>query len=96
MENIQFQQMVCVCVCVCGTWYPQTCKFLKLKHHHIHLLYGKSIIERTTRYVKDRTECFDDYYPCRNERRCKLEYILNWFRMFVDMYNRTIPSSAVK
>jgi hypothetical protein len=54
MENIQFQQMVCVCVCVCGTWYPQTCKFLKLKHHHIHLLYGKSIIERTTRYVKDR------------------------------------------
>ena len=91
MENIQFQQMVC------GTWYPQTCKFLKLKHHHIHLPYGKSIIERTIQYVKGRTECFDDYYPCRNERRrCKLEYILNWFSMFVDMYNRTIPSSAVK
>jgi hypothetical protein len=34
MENIQFQQMVCVC----GTWYPQTCKFLKLKHHHVPLL----------------------------------------------------------
>ncbi|HZA69751.1 MAG TPA: hypothetical protein VE548_08615 [Nitrososphaeraceae archaeon] len=46
MENIQFQQMVC------GTWYPQTCKFLKLKHHHIHLPYGKSIIERTIQYVK--------------------------------------------
>jgi putative transposase len=32
---------------VCDTWYPQTYKFLKLKHHHIHLPYGKSIIERT-------------------------------------------------
>ena len=89
--KIQFQQMVC------GTWYPQTYKFLKLKHHHIHLPYGKSVIERTIQYVKHRTESFEDYFPCRNERRiCKLEYILNWFRMFVDMYNRTIPSSAVK
>jgi putative transposase len=91
MENIQFQQMVC------GTWYLQTYKFLKLKHHHIHLPYGKSVIERTIQYVKHRTESFEDYFPCRNERRiCKLEYILNWFRMFIDMYNRTIPSSAVK
>jgi putative transposase len=91
MENIQFQQMVC------GTWYPQTYKFLKLKHHHIHLPYGKSVIERTIQYVKHRIESFEDYFPCRNERRiCKLEYILNWFRMFIDMYNRTILSSAVK
>jgi putative transposase len=89
MENIQFQQMVC------DTGYPQTYKFLKLKHHHIHLPYGKSIIGRTIQYVKHRTESFEDYFPCRNER-CKLEYILNWFRMFIDMYNRTIPSSAVK
>jgi len=29
-----------------GTWYPQACKFLKLKHH-LHSSYGKSIIERT-------------------------------------------------
>ena len=28
-----------------STWYPQACKFLKLKHH-IHLPYEKSIIER--------------------------------------------------
>ena len=35
-----------------ATWYPQTCKFLKLKHH-IHLLYEKSIIERTIQYVKE-------------------------------------------
>lgn len=60
------------------TWYPQACKFLKLKHH-VHSFYEKSIIERTIQYVKDRTESFDDYFPCRKERSCKLEHILNWF-----------------
>jgi putative transposase len=81
-----------------GTWYPQACKFLKLKHH-IHLPCEKSIIiERTIQYVKDRTESFDDYFPCRSERRrCKLEHILNWFKMlFVDMHNRGIIYTHVK
>ena len=49
-----------------GTWYPQACRFLKLRHHHTHLLthsyyYEKSIIiERTIQYTKkiDRTEMF--------------------------------------
>jgi transposase-like protein len=43
-----------------GTWYPQACKFLKLKHH-IHLPYEKNIIERTIQYIKDRTESFDAF-----------------------------------
>ena len=38
-----------------GTWYPsihpQACKFLKLKHHHIHSSFEKSIIQRTIQYV---------------------------------------------
>ena len=29
--------------------------------HHL----KKSIVERAIEYVKDRTENFDDYYPCR-------------------------------
>ena len=78
-----------------GTWYPQTCKFLRLKHH-VHSFYEKSIIERTIQYVKDRTESFDDYFPCRKERSCKLEHILNWFSMFIDMHNRMITHYAVK
>ena len=45
-------------------WYPQACRFLKL-NHHIHSSYEKSIIERTMQYIKDRTEGFDDYFPCR-------------------------------
>jgi putative transposase len=73
-----------------GTWYPQACKFLKIKHH-IHSSYEKSVIERTIQYIKDRTESFDDYFPCRKETRsCKLEHVLNWFNMFIDMHNRMI------
>ena len=34
-----------------GSWYPQACKFLKLKHH-LHSLYEKSIIERTMQYKR--------------------------------------------
>ena len=44
-----------------GTWYPQACRFLKLRHH-IHSYYERSIIERTIQYIKDRTECFDDLF----------------------------------
>jgi len=50
-----------------GTWYPQACKFLKLEHH-LHSKFEKSIIERTIQYIKDRTECFDDYFPCRKNK----------------------------
>ena len=38
-----------------GTWYPQACRFLKLRHH-IRSPYEKNIIERTVQYIKDRTE----------------------------------------
>jgi len=58
-----------------GTWYPQTCRFLKLKHHHLHSLYEKSmIIERKIQYFKDRTESFDDYFPCMKEGRKDVNY----------------------
>ena len=46
-----------------GTWYPQACRFLKIKHH-LHSSYEKSVIERTIQSIKDRTESFDDYFPC--------------------------------
>jgi putative transposase len=40
----------------------------KLKHH-IHLPDEKSIVIESTiiQYVKDRTQSFDDYFPCRSE-----------------------------
>jgi len=37
-----------------GTWYPQACRFLKVKHH-LHSPLEKSLIERKIQYIKDRT-----------------------------------------
>jgi len=65
-----------------GTWYPQACEFLKMDHH-IHSSLEKSLIERKMQYIKDRTECFDDYFPCR-----KLKHVRNWLNLFVDYHNK--------
>jgi len=60
-----------------GTWYPQACKFLKLEPS----TFEKSIIVRTIQYIKDRTESFDDYFPC-GKYNCKLEHVINWMNLF--------------
>jgi putative transposase len=70
-----------------GTWYPQACNFLGLVHR-LHSPFEMSIIERVIQYFKDRTECFDDYYPCIKVR-CNLSHVYNWIRLFVFMYDRT-------
>ena len=69
-----------------GTWYPQACEFLTMDHH-IHSPLEKSLIERTMQYIKDRTECFDDYFPCKLEN-CKLNHVRNWLNLFVDYHNK--------
>jgi putative transposase len=71
-----------------GTWYPQAYRFLELQHH-IHFPYEKSIIERTIQYIKDRTEGFDDYFPCRKSK-CKLQHIKKWFDLFVSHHNNLL------
>ncbi len=69
-----------------GTWYPQACRFLKLKHH-VHSPLEKSLIERTIQYIKNRTESFDDYFPCKLEN-CKLKHVINWMNLFVEYHNK--------
>ncbi len=71
-----------------GTWYPMACRLLKLKHH-LHSSFEKSLVERTMQYIKDRTECFDDYFPCRKEN-CKLKHVWNWLNLFVRYYNKEV------
>jgi putative transposase len=73
-----------------GTGYPQACRFLNIEHH-LHSHFEKSIIERTIQYIKDRAECFDDYFPCRKQR-CKLNHVKQWMNMFAYYYNREIIS----
>jgi putative transposase len=71
-----------------GTWYPMACRFLNL-NHHIHSPLEKSLIERTMQYIKDRTESFDDYFPCRT-KNCKLKHVKRWLRFFGDYHNGEI------
>ena len=47
-----------------GTWYPQACEFLKMDHHIHSPLWRKALLEEQCS-IKDRTECFDDYFPCK-------------------------------
>jgi len=74
-----------------GIWYPQACQFLDVEHHHhIHSSFEKSIIiERTIQYIKDRTEGFDDYFPC-GKKKYKLKHVINWFNLFIDKHNKEI------
>ena len=73
-----------------GTWYPEACKILRLKHY-LHSPSEKSLIERIMQYFKDRIESFDDYYPCNSKRRdCNNSHVYNWVELFVSMYNNII------
>src|SRR5688572_11535439 len=73
-----------------GTWHPEACKVLNVKHY-LHSPLGKRLIERVIQYCKDRTESFDDYYPCNSKRRdCDNSHVYNWVELFVSMYNNTI------
>jgi regulatory protein YycH of two-component signal transduction system YycFG len=62
--------------------------------HHLHSSDKKGIIERTILYINDRTEWFDDYFLC-TKARCKLQHIINWLSLFVNMHNKEIEKKIV-
>ena len=62
-------------------WYSDACRWLRLKHQ----VYGtelKNIMERFIQQIKDRTECFDDHFPCRKEK-CNRQHVWNWLKSFI-------------
>ena len=71
-----------------GTWYPQACRFLKI-NHHLHSALEKSVIERTMQYIKDRTEGFDDYFPCM-KKGWKVKHVKQWLNLFAEYYNKEL------
>ncbi|MEM3040638.1 MAG: hypothetical protein QXG97_01260 [Nitrososphaerota archaeon] len=38
-------------------------------------------MERAIQTLKDRTECFDDHYPCRR-KNCILDHVWRWLSLF--------------
>jgi len=68
-----------------GTWYPESCNVIGLKHH-LHLLLVKILMERVNQYFKDRIQYFDDYYPrMQKEDECNLFHVYNWIQFFVSI-----------
>lgn len=39
-------------------------------------------MERFIQHIKDRTECFDDHFPCRKEG-CDRRHVWNWLKLFL-------------
>ena len=76
-----------------GVWYPEACISLGLEHR-LHSPYEKSIVERTIEYLKDRTEAFDDYYPCMRYGFCNLRHVHKWLILFIFMHNIVVKSST--
>jgi putative transposase len=62
-------------------WYHDACKWLRLKHI-IYQVQMKNIMERFIQQIKDRTECFDDHFPCRI-KGCNIQHVRNWLKMFI-------------
>ena len=77
-----------------GTWFDEACNVIGLKHY-LHSPLEKSLIERVMQYFKDRTECFDDYYPCTKNNNCDLEHVYNWIKLFIYLYNGRIRNTIV-
>jgi putative transposase len=75
-----------------GSWYPEACLSLGLEHK-LHSPYEKSIVERTIEYLKDRTESFDDYYPCMKAGLCNLRHVHKWLTLIVFMHNSFVKST---
>lgn len=62
-------------------WYDQACRWLRLSHK-VYNIEMKNTMERFIQYIKDRTECFDDHFPCRKPD-CNRQHVQNWLKLFV-------------
>ncbi|MDR4510598.1 MAG: hypothetical protein MRJ93_02705 [Nitrososphaeraceae archaeon] len=60
--------------------------------HYLHSPIQKSLMERVNQYLKDKSNHFDDYYPCR-QQECNLFHVHNWIQFFISMYNDTIANN---
>jgi putative transposase len=62
-------------------WYNTACRWLRLPHQ-MYSTELKNMMERFIQHIKDRTECFDDHFPCRKPD-CDRQHIWNWLKLFV-------------
>jgi len=74
-----------------ANWYPDACRSLGVEHHIYDAVRG-NLMERFVQYVKDRTEGFDDYFPC-------LKGWLNWYMLSFNLFKHSdalVPSPILQ
>ena len=52
----------------------------------------KNLMERMNEHIKDRTEAFDDLFPCR---RPKFDHVKNWLKAFRFFYNYVFTNEEI-
>lgn len=62
--------------------------------HRLHSPYYKNMVERIIEYLKDRTEAFDDYYPCMRSELCNMLHVQKWLILFIFMHNSIVKSNT--
>ena len=60
--------------------------YFQVLEHHVYDAVRGNLMERFVQYVKDRTEGFDDYFPCRRER-CRFEHVKGWLSYYMLSFN---------
>lgn len=75
-----------------GTWYALASKSMNLDHHvYPHGGWMWEVMERQIQRLKDRTESFDDLFPCRNEGvKCRLKHVKE------ELDQRLLPSPPAR
>lgn len=68
-----------------ASWYPEACRWLRLEHH-VYDDEWKNLMERMNQALKDRLECFDDYFPCWR-KGCDRAHVHDWMKVFGFFYN---------
>jgi putative transposase len=67
-------------------WYDDdACKWLLRLKHQVYGTELKNLMERFIQQIKDRTECFDDYFPCRKPD-CDRQHVWNWLKKLFVLY----------
>ena len=64
-----------------ATWYYQVCRWLRMKQY-IYESDLKNKMERFVQKIKDRTECFDDHFPCTKDD-CNGLHVYNWLKLYI-------------
>ena len=62
--------------------------------HHVYPEEQKNLIERMNQFFKDRTECFDDLFPCF-KKGCDKRHVHSWISVFRFYYNYVRENEAI-